>query len=108
MGIDLTSKDGQDKFIKENLINLIEGINNAYGPILLDELMKRLRFSINEFNDEIQLAFKDLSSRENNRQKMYNLIKSGDFPGNLNDEDNTNDNKSNDWIDKIDEIESKK
>ena len=107
MSIDLTSKDGQDKFIKENLSNLVEGINNAYGPILLDELMNRLRFTINEFNDEIQLAFKDLSSRENNRQKMYNLIKSGDFPASIK-EGNLNDEKSNDWIDKIDKIESKK
>ena len=107
MSIDLTSKDSQDKFIKENLSSLIEGINNAYAPILLDELMNRLRFTINEFNDEIQLAFKDLSSRETNRQKMYNLIKSSDFPENIKNED-VNDKKSNDWIDKIDEIESKK
>ena len=107
MSIDLTSKDGQDKFIKENLSNLVEGINNAYGPILLDELMNRLRFTINEFNDEIQLAFKDLSSRENNRQKMYNLIKSGDFPTNIK-EDDVNDDTPNDWINKINEIESKK
>ena len=107
MSIDLTSKDGQDKFIKENLSNLIEGINNAYGPILLDELMTRLRFTINEFNNEIQLAFKDLSSREVNRQKMYNLIKSGDFPENIKNDD-ANNQESNEWIDKIDEIESKK
>ena len=38
---------------------------------------------------------------------MYNLIKSGDFPTSIK-EDDMNDNESNDWIDKIDEIESKK
>ena len=105
MGIDLTSKDGQDKFIKENLSNLIEGINDAYGPILLDELMNRLRFTINEFNEEIQLAFKNLSNRESNRQKMYNLIKSGNIETNIKIDDV---NVSENWKNKIDEIESKK
>jgi len=106
MGIDLTSKDGQDKFIKENLSNLIEGINDAYGPILLDELMNRLRFTINEFNEEIQLAFKNLSNRENNRQKMYNLIKSGNIETDIKIDDDVN--ISENWKNKIDEIESKK
>ena len=106
MGIDLTSKDGQDKFIKENLSNLIEGINDAYGPILLDELMNRLRFTINEFNEEIQLAFKNLSNRESNRQKMYNLIKSGNIETDIKIDDDVN--VSENWKNKIDEIESKK
>ena len=106
MGIDLTSKEGQDKFIKENLSNLIEGINDAYGPILLDELMNRLRFTINEFNEEIQLAFKNLSNRESNRQKMYNLIKSGNIETDIKIDDDVN--VSENWKNKIDEIESKK
>ncbi len=38
---------------------------------------------------------------------MYNLLKSVDFPTSFK-EDDMNDDKSNDWIDKIDEIESKK
>ena len=75
MSIDLKSKDGQNKFIDENMSSLLEGINNSYGPVLVEELMKRLSFTIDEFNEEITSAFKDLKVKEDNRQKMYHMIK---------------------------------
>ena len=39
MSIDLKSKDGQNKFIQDNMSNLIDGINDSYGPILVEELI---------------------------------------------------------------------
>ena len=105
MGIDLKSKDGQDKFIKENMSDLLEGVNDSYGPILVEELMNRLRETISEFNEEISSAFKQLKLKEDDRQKMYDMIKEGNIP--IDDKDVSSSNLS-DWEIKINEIESQK
>ena len=41
MTIDLKSKEQKNKFIEENLSNILESINETYGPILVEELLKR-------------------------------------------------------------------
>ena len=102
MSIDLKSKDGQNKFIEENMSSLLEGINNSYGPVLVEELMKRLSFTIDEFNEEITSAFKDLKVKEDNRQKMYHMIKEGNIAT------ENSDYVSSDWEDKIKAIETEK
>ena len=105
MSLDLKSKDGQNKFIEENMSKLIEGINDSYGPILVDELMNRLRKTIDEFNEEIIVAFDELKSKETNRQKMYQMIKEGNIPSNS---DGQSDSKLTEWEEKIKEVESQK
>ena len=55
MSLDLKSKDGQNKFIEENMSKLIEGVNDSYGPLLVEELMGRLRKTIDEFNDGMDI-----------------------------------------------------
>ena len=102
MGINLNSKEEQNKFIKDNLSNLLESINETYGPILVEELMNRLRFTVNEFNEEISSAFNQLKEKESNRQKMYSMIKEGNIPI----DDTNEDTKTSDWEKTIDEIES--
>ena len=105
MSLDLKSKDGQNKFIEENMSKLIEGINDSYGPILVDELMNRLRKTIDEFNEEIIIAFDELKSKETNRQKMYKMIKEGNIPS---DSGSKSDSKLTEWEEKIKEVESQK
>ena len=98
MAIDLKSKEEQNKFIQENLSSLLESINDTFGPILIDELMSRLRFTINEFNEEITSAFTDLKTKENNRQKMYEMIREG----NISIDKNSQDEKElSEWEQKI-------
>ena len=105
MSLDLKSKEGQNKFIEENMSQLIEGVNDSYGPILVEELMGRLRETIDEFNSEIILAFDELKSKESNRQKMYKMINEGNIPQESNPKD---DSKSTEWEKKIKEAESQK
>ena len=71
MSIDLNTKDGQKSFIEDYLDELLAGINESYGPILLKELQKRLEFTINEFNEEINQAFGSLKKRDENRRAKY-------------------------------------
>ena len=105
MSLDLKSKEGQNKFIEENMSKLIDGVNDSYGPILVEELMGRLRETIDEFNSEIILAFDELKSKESNRQKMYKMINEGNIPQESNPKD---DSKSTEWEKKIKEVESQK
>ena len=104
MDIDLKTKDGQNKFIEESLSSLLEGINNSYGPILMDELNSRIRRTIEEFNAEMVAAFDELKNKENNRQKMYSMIKEGSIPSNESEVEPDN----LIWQKKIEEIESQK
>ena len=108
MGIDLKSNEGQDKFIQDNMSDLIEGVNESYGPVLVEELITRLRKTIEEFNNEITSAFDQLKSREDERQKMYDMIKEGSMIENKNDKDVEDSSNLSDWEIKINEIESQK
>ena len=108
MSIDLKSNEGQDKFIQDNMSDLIEGVNESYGPVLVEELITRLRKTIEEFNNEITSAFDQLKSREDERQKMYDMIKEGSIIKNKNDKDVEASSNLSDWEIKINEIESQK
>ena len=108
MGIDLKSNEGQDKFIQDNMSDLIEGVNESYGPVLVEELIMRLRKTIEEFNNEITSAFDQLKSREDERQKMYDMIKEGSIIENKNDKGVEDSSNLSDWEIKINEIESQK
>ena len=100
--MDLTSKEGIDKFISENLKDVLDGINETYGPVLIEELINRIKFTITEFNDEMSSVFEELKEKEQKRQKMYMMIKSGNIPTKNTDQDSV----SSEWEKKIDEIES--
>ena len=108
MSIDLKSNEGQDKFIQDNMSDLIEGVNESYGPVLVEELITRLRKTIKEFNSQITSAFDQLKSREDERQKMYDMIKEGSIIENKNDKDVEDSSNLSDWEIKINEIESQK
>ncbi len=71
MATDLNSKDGRKKFISESLEDLLTGINDSYGPIILIELQNRLESTISEFNEEISEAFALLKQRDQNRKSFY-------------------------------------
>ena len=97
-------KTHNSKFIEESLSDLLEGINNSYGPILMDELNSRIKRTIEEFNAEMVAAFDELKNKENNRQKMYSMIKEGSIPSKKSEVEPDN----SIWQKKIEEIESQK
>ena len=101
--VDFNSKEGVDKFVSEKLSDMLNDINETYGPILMEELIDRIKFTINEFNEEVSSAFNELKAKEENRQKMYMMIKSGDIPDKS---ENLGEEVSKEWKDKIDKLES--
>ena len=100
MAIDLNSKEGRKKFITEYLDDLLVGINESYGPILLEELQKRLEFTINEFNEEITEAFSMLKKRDKDRKAFFKDTIEEVVGDNVNPDNKTL------WEKKLEEIEN--
>tara|TARA_B100000029_G_scaffold363411_1_gene356473 strand:+ start:1661 stop:1957 length:297 start_codon:yes stop_codon:yes gene_type:complete len=97
MPIDLNTKEGRKSFIKDNLTNLIEGVNDSYGPIILEELLKRIEVTISDFNDEMIDVFSLLQEKEIKRKEAYDKLS-------LN-EDGTSKNA---WEQKLEDIKTQK
>jgi len=47
--------------------DLMEKLNNEYGPFLLDELQKRLETTINEFHTDLKMIFEDSFKNHKNK-----------------------------------------
>ena len=102
MPIDFKNEKGRKEFINNNLSDLLLGVNDTYGPILVEELIKRIENTINQFNEQINTAFKQLKDKDLKRQEYIK---------NINDDLNdfqmiNNDSRKTEWETKIDEIES--
>ena len=97
---DLKNKEGQKLFLNDYLDDLLLNINESYGPILLDELQKRLEFTINEFNNEMNEAFGLLIKRNDDRRVLHT-----ESLHNTNGEDD--DAKETEWEKKLKEIDNK-
>jgi hypothetical protein len=52
--VDLKNADSRAKYLKDNLGNLMNGIDSNYGQVLMDELMRRMETTVSEFNDEVK------------------------------------------------------
>jgi len=51
--VDFDSSESRMTFLKSQLNDLLDGINNVYGQDLMEELMKRLERTIEDFNVEV-------------------------------------------------------
>ena len=102
MAIDLNSKEGRKKFISEYLDDLLTGVNESYGPILLEELQKRLEYTIDELNEEINEAFSMLKKRDNDRKSFFKETLEEMGSKSLGSEDKTL------WEKKLEDIDNKK
>ena len=96
--MELDTPDGRKKYLSEKLDNLLDGINDSYGKMLLEELIGRLETTIKDFNDEIVELCSKLSEKEKERQHVIDMMKNED----LNSDDN---NAATDWEKKLEEIE---
>ena len=95
--MELDTPDGRKKYLSDKLDNLLDGINDSYGKMLLEELIGRLETTIKDFNDEIVDLCSKLSEKEKERQHVIDMMKSDDVDSGNND--------STDWEKKLEEIE---
>ena len=51
--VDFDSSESRMNFLKSQLNDLLDGINNVYGQDLMEELLKRLEKTVEDFNEEV-------------------------------------------------------
>ena len=78
MSIDLDSTEGRKQYLSEKLDDLLEGINNSYGTLLMEELLSRLELTVKDFNDEMKNLCNDLVSKEKERKQLLEMLKSAE------------------------------
>ena len=54
---------------------MLDELNDTYGPIILEELLKRIEDTISNFNEEMSNVFSLLKEKEIERKKAYDEIK---------------------------------
>jgi len=76
MSIDLDTTEGRKKYLSGKLDDLLDGINESYGRLLLDELIIRLEMTVKEFNAEMKDLVDQLVKKEKERQQILEMMKS--------------------------------
>ena len=78
MSIDLDSTEGRKQYLSEKLDDLLEGINDSYGTLLMEELLARLELTVRDFNDEMKNLCDQLVTKEKERQQLMEMLKTTD------------------------------
>ena len=78
MSIDLDTTEGRKKYLSDKLDDLLDGINDSYGKILLDELIIRLELTVKDFNQEMKVLVDQLVKKEKERQQILEMMKSSE------------------------------
>ena len=76
MGIDLNTSEGRKQYLTEKLDDLLVGINDSYGVVLMEELLDRLELTIKDFNDEVKILCDQLVKKQAERQHLMNMLTS--------------------------------
>ena len=97
MANDLKTKDGRNKFIKDNLSTILDGINDSYGPVLVEELLRRIDYTITEFNEEMSSAFNLLKEKDEQRIEAFKKYEA---------ESENKLSSKNEWEKKLENLES--
>ena len=79
MSIDLDSTEGRKQYLSEKLDDLLEGINDSYGTLLMEELLMRLELTVKDFNDEMKVLCDQLVTKEKERQQLMEMLKTTDI-----------------------------
>ena len=78
MSIDLDSTEGRKQYLSEKLDDLLDGINDSYGTLLMEELLTRLELTVKDFNNEMKTLCDELVKKEHERQQLLEMLKATD------------------------------
>jgi len=76
LSIDLDTTEGRKQYLSDKLDDLLEGINESYGTVLMGELLNRLELTIRDFNDEMKNLCDQLVEKQEERQQLLEMLKS--------------------------------
>jgi len=78
LSIDLDSTEGRKQYLSEKLDDLLDGITDSYGSLLMEELLARLEITVKDFNDEMKILCDQLVTKEKERQQLMEMLKTTD------------------------------
>ena len=70
-------QEGRQDYLNNKLDDLLEGINASYGQSLLNELVRRLNRTIEDFNEEFQGIIGDLKDNSERRHQIIHDLMEG-------------------------------
>ena len=76
MSIDLETPEGRKQYLSDKLDDLLDGINESYGTVLMEELLNRLELTIKDFNDEMKSLCDQMVNKQEERQQLLEMIRS--------------------------------
>ena len=76
MSVDLDTTEGRKQYLSDKLDDLLDGINDSYGTVLMEELLSRLELTIRDFNDEMKILCSQLVKKQEERQHLLEMLKS--------------------------------
>jgi hypothetical protein len=74
LAIDLETTEGRKEYLTDKLEDLLGGINDSYGVILMQELLDRLELTIKDFNDEVKVLCAQLVKKQEERQHLMDML----------------------------------
>ena len=77
MAVDLQNADARKSYLSEKLDDLMDGINDSYGTVLMDELISQLERTVSKFNEEVQRLMGELKDNSDRRDGLLEKIKTG-------------------------------
>ena len=77
MTMNFEEKEGRQDYLNNKLDDLLEGINASYGQSLLNELVRRLNRTIEDFNEEFQGIIGDLKDNSERRHQILHDLMEG-------------------------------
>ena len=76
MEIDLNTSEGRKEYLTDKLDDLLTGINDSYGVVLMQELLSRLELTIKDFNEEVKVLCDQLVKKQEERQHLMDMLTS--------------------------------
>ncbi|MDP6533516.1 MAG: hypothetical protein QF845_00325 [Candidatus Marinimicrobia bacterium] len=74
MSIDFDKEQGRKEYLTSKLDDLLDGINDSYGKVLVDELISRLEATVKDFNEEIKSLTDQLKENTSLKQEILQKI----------------------------------
>ena len=107
MAVDLKNPDATKNYLSDKLDDLIDGISDSYGTVLMDELIARLEKTECEFNEEVGSYKGQLKEKGELRDELMEKIKSGshDEPSDLIEKETVEKKELSAWEKKLEELD---
>ncbi|MFQ6673777.1 MAG: hypothetical protein ACE5GH_03195 [Fidelibacterota bacterium] len=77
MAIDFGNRENRRTYLAEKFDDLLDGINETYSTVLMDELISRLEKTVNEFNEEVNELMEQLKVKSQKKEKLLEKIRAG-------------------------------